>query len=378
MKATELGGANRSVVARAGEGAPLAPDTRLATRNLLAAPQQHSTPERNVVVADLVEGAVLYQLQLARDPGFLQLVAESRRVSPRFELPGDLAPGFYHTRLSAVDAQQIEGIVGSGLVFASYRAIPEESAVQRLPDGSYEIRWTPRRNGRHTFELAQTPDFTALIARESGIYPGGVTVGPLEAPSRYYWRCREEAEGDRSAVALGGQLRSTFPLKRENFPGWLMREVRRRFLIEWILMFLLLPSAIVWLDGKPGLVDANAVFYDRIVRDRPPIPSGDILIIGVDKRSLDALGSWPFPRSIHAQLLDQLAAHAPQAVLFDVFFDGPAADPEKINCWPKRCRDCPSTCRSTMRRIRKDRMEGVRSSYRRSQRSRNRPKASGT
>ena len=35
------------------------------------------------------------------------------------------------------------------------------------------------------------------------------------------------------------------------------------------------------------------------------------------------------PALDHAQLLDQLAAHAPQAVLFDVFFDGPAADPRE-------------------------------------------------
>jgi hypothetical protein len=196
VEATELGGANRSLVARAGEGAPLKRDARLATRTLLAPPQQHSTRERNVVIADLVDGAVSYQLQLARDPGFLQLVAESRAAGPRFELTGDLAPGFYHTRLSAFDAEQVEGKAGSGLVFASRRAMPEESAVRHLPDGSYEIRWTPRRNGRHTFELARTADFATLLVSESGNYPGGVTVGPLEAPARYYWRCREEAEGE--------------------------------------------------------------------------------------------------------------------------------------------------------------------------------------
>jgi hypothetical protein len=204
VEATELGSTSRSVIARAGEGAPLARDARLATRSLLAAPQQHSTPERNVVVAERVEGAVSYQMQLARDPAFLQLVAESRGASPRFELAGDLAPGFYHTRLSAFDAQQVEGMIGSGLVFASRRAVPEESAVRRLPDGSHEIRWTPRRSGRHTFELARTPDFTALLVSESGNYSGGVTVGPLEAPARYYWRCREEAEGESALQSLWG------------------------------------------------------------------------------------------------------------------------------------------------------------------------------
>lgn len=145
-----------------------------------------------------------YQLQLARDPGFLQLVAESRAARPRFELAGDLAPGFYHTRLSAFDARQIEGMTGSGLVFASRRALPEESVAQRLSDGSYEIRWTPRGNGRHTFELARTPDFATLLVSESGNYPGGVTVGPLEAPARYYWRCREEAGGESTLQSQWG------------------------------------------------------------------------------------------------------------------------------------------------------------------------------
>ncbi|MEJ7686976.1 MAG: CHASE2 domain-containing protein [Variovorax sp.] len=106
-----------------------------------------------------------------------------------------------------------------------------------------------------------------------------------------------------------------------------MRQVRRRFLVEWVLMFLLLPSAIVWLDGKPGLTDANAALYDRLLRNDPPIPSDDILIIGIDKRTIDALGPWPFPRSVHARLLERLAAHEPRAVLLDVFFDGSAADP---------------------------------------------------
>ncbi|MBT2324404.1 FecR domain-containing protein [Variovorax paradoxus] len=202
--ATELDGEHRSLEARAGEGAPFSRDAPLATRPLLPAPQQHPTLERRVVAAGAVDGAVSYQLQLARDPGFLQLVTESRTAEPRFELAGDLAPGFYHTRLSAFDAQRVEGMAGSGLVFAPRAAEPDESVVRPLPDGSFEIRWTPRRDGRHTFELARTPEFSALLVSESGNYPGGVTVGPLEAPARYYWRCREQAEGESALQSAWG------------------------------------------------------------------------------------------------------------------------------------------------------------------------------
>jgi len=106
-----------------------------------------------------------------------------------------------------------------------------------------------------------------------------------------------------------------------------MRRARRRYLIEWMLMFLLLPSAMVWLDSRPGLLEANTAIYDRILLNRAPRLSGDILIVGIDKRALDALGPWPLKRSVHAQLLDRLAGHEPRAVLMDMFFDKPAADP---------------------------------------------------
>ncbi|MDR6539623.1 CHASE2 domain-containing protein [Variovorax soli] len=106
-----------------------------------------------------------------------------------------------------------------------------------------------------------------------------------------------------------------------------MQRLRRRYLVEWMLMLLLLPSAIVWLDGKPGLVEANAAIYDRMLLDSAQPPSQDILIVGIDKRTLDVLGPWPLPRSMHAQLLERLAAHAPRGVLLDLFFDTPSADP---------------------------------------------------
>ena len=106
-----------------------------------------------------------------------------------------------------------------------------------------------------------------------------------------------------------------------------MQRLRRRYLLEWMLMLLLLPSTMVWLDGKPGLVEANAAIYDKMLLDSAQHPARDILIVGIDKRTLEVLGPWPLPRSMHAQLLDRLAAHAPRAVLLDLFFDTPSADP---------------------------------------------------
>ncbi len=205
--ATELEGSRRSVATRSGQGAFLTDGAGGGVQTLLPAPEQRFVAVRNAVAADPVQGAVSYQLQVARDPGFLQLVGETRAEGPAFQLPGDLAPGFYHTRLSAFDSRRIEGMAGTGLVFASGRPRAEESQARRLEDGTYEIRWTPRPGQSHTFELAQTPDFAAPLVIETGNFPNGVTVGPLDAPGRYYWRFGVKTEGEPSLQpVLGGSF----------------------------------------------------------------------------------------------------------------------------------------------------------------------------
>ncbi len=49
--------------------------------------------------------------------------------------------------------------------------------------------------------------------------------------------------------------------------------------------------------------------------------SQQIVIIGVDEQSIDELGAWPFPRDVHASLLDQLSSA--KAVGFDFIFTEP-------------------------------------------------------
>jgi adenylate cyclase len=55
--------------------------------------------------------------------------------------------------------------------------------------------------------------------------------------------------------------------------------------------------------------------------------SDDVVIIDIDQKSLedmnDVAGKWPWPRSIHAELLDYIAAQQPQAIVFDILFNEP-------------------------------------------------------
>ena len=103
----------------------------------------------------------------------------------------------------------------------------------------------------------------------------------------------------------------------------------RRFHAEWLLMMALLPLAMWWLQGSSDLSQIDLKVYDHVMSEARATPSSDILVVGIDQRSLDALGPWPWPRSVHAQLLERLAPMEPKGVLLDLFLDTPSADPEQ-------------------------------------------------
>src|SRR3546814_3414263 len=56
-------------------------------------------------------------------------------------------------------------------------------------------------------------------------------------------------------------------------------------------------------------------------------PDLDIVIIDIDERSLalmsESVGRWPWPRSIHADLLAGIAQQKPRAIVFDILFSDP-------------------------------------------------------
>lgn len=47
----------------------------------------------------------------------------------------------------------------------------------------------------------------------------------------------------------------------------------------------------------------------------------------IDDKSLDAMkrfaGRWPWPRNVHAELIEGLNTYSPQAIAFDVLFNEP-------------------------------------------------------
>lgn len=49
-------------------------------------------------------------------------------------------------------------------------------------------------------------------------------------------------------------------------------------------------------------------------------PSGNVILVDIDSTSLAQVGVWPWPRSVHAQLLDRLITLGASEVVFDVDF----------------------------------------------------------
>jgi diguanylate cyclase (GGDEF)-like protein/PAS domain S-box-containing protein len=57
-------------------------------------------------------------------------------------------------------------------------------------------------------------------------------------------------------------------------------------------------------------------------------PTGRVVLVEIDSRSLQEVGTWPWPRSIHARLVDQLVALGAQEIAFDVDFSASSSSVE--------------------------------------------------
>jgi CHASE2 domain-containing sensor protein/signal transduction histidine kinase len=73
---------------------------------------------------------------------------------------------------------------------------------------------------------------------------------------------------------------------------------------------------------------------DRLVYDQAlswwtlPAPP-DVVIVAIDDASIQAIGRWPWPRAVHATLLERLAEARPRAVALDLLLSEPDPDPHQ-------------------------------------------------
>ena len=73
----------------------------------------------------------------------------------------------------------------------------------------------------------------------------------------------------------------------------------------------------------------DRVVYDQALSWWPRPPPPQITIIAIDDASLAAIGRWPWPRAVHATLLERLARARPKALALDVVLSEPDPDPRQ-------------------------------------------------
>jgi diguanylate cyclase (GGDEF)-like protein len=83
-------------------------------------------------------------------------------------------------------------------------------------------------------------------------------------------------------------------------------------------------GAVSWLGGWSAF---NFALYDARfdLSSRPS--TGEIAMVDIDERSIGAVGIWPWPRSIHATIVDRLTEHGAAAIAFDIDFSSASTEP---------------------------------------------------
>ena len=99
-----------------------------------------------------------------------------------------------------------------------------------------------------------------------------------------------------------------------------------RWLALAVLFALLVLADYGWLN-LTRIIDQRGgdVLLTLNAQNRPK--SDRVVIIDIDQKSLEELndeaGSWPWPRSVHGELIEQIARQHPQAIAFDILFNEP-------------------------------------------------------
>ncbi|MEP2615509.1 CHASE2 domain-containing protein, partial [Marinobacter alexandrii] len=91
-------------------------------------------------------------------------------------------------------------------------------------------------------------------------------------------------------------------------------------------MALLLAMLILLIQASALPERINLWLYDVATTSLPATPSDDVVIVAIDELSLNRIGRWPWPRSVHAEIIRKLHTAGADTIVFDILFAEPSAD----------------------------------------------------
>jgi len=109
---------------------------------------------------------------------------------------------------------------------------------------------------------------------------------------------------------------------------------------EFLGMGLVLAALAVGVSASGWLARMDYFLFDLSQRlGAQPAPTG-VVMVAIDQASLQELGRWPWPRRVHADLLQQICRASPKAVAVDIAFNEIGDDPAGNQALAKALRAC--------------------------------------
>ncbi|NJM49794.1 MAG: CHASE2 domain-containing protein [Sphingomonadales bacterium] len=94
--------------------------------------------------------------------------------------------------------------------------------------------------------------------------------------------------------------------------------LRRRLGIEWLIIGLFASLLVFFANRWEGTSSFDNLFYDQLSGLSRPAADPGILLVNIDDRSLAKIGKWPWPRSVHAGMVERLQKAAPRSITLDI------------------------------------------------------------
>lgn len=146
------------------------------------------TDPQVIFVADLPAGSTAYRTQIARDAGFVDIIAESidNAAAATFE---NIENGRYFVRARAISAQGIEGKSTEANTFRRKRlGVAPSVAPSPLADG-FLFAWLQEGEGKsyYAFQLWPAGRNESLLVDEVGLDGSGMVLSGLDQGA-YEWR----------------------------------------------------------------------------------------------------------------------------------------------------------------------------------------------
>ena len=125
-------------------------------------------------------------LQIARDAGFVEIIAAERSATPTVRFPF-LPDGRYYVRAMAIAASGLEGLSET----TSFRRQQASASAERVPGimDAFRFAWMTQGAGKklYRFQLFNTESPTLPMIDEAALEGPALILGGLK-PGVYQWR----------------------------------------------------------------------------------------------------------------------------------------------------------------------------------------------